>query len=241
MKLRILLLLCTYLFFAGTVSAQSDTSKKKLFNWGVRAGVNAPFVDMRKSQINGVKIEEPSTNSKMGLFISLFSRINFNRNYLQLETATHYTRYRMSPRPESVATTETSMYVEGITISNKIYSLDIPLLYGYNFIKQGPYELSFFAGPKLKYLYKRKSELSVPVPYKLIMDERIRPLTANFVLGLGTSISRFSIDFRYEFGITNLTHPTTYTLYKDGTMISEGGIYLKRGINLLSFSVGIIL
>ena len=101
--------------------------------------------------------------------------------------------------------------------------------------------MSFFAGPKLKYLYKKKSELSAPETYEFVMDEHIRPLTANFVLGLGTSISRFFIDFRYEFGITNLTHPTTYVLYKDGINISEGNIYLKRGINLLSFSIGIIL
>lgn len=241
MKLRLLFLFCTYLFFAGKISAQSDVSAKTRFNWGVRAGVNAPFVDMRESRINGVKIDEPSINSKMGLFISLFSRVNFNRHYLQLETATHYTRYRMTPRPESATATEPGIYVEGIMISNKIYSLDVPLLYGYNFVKQGPYKLSFFAGPKLKYLYKRKSELFVPKPYEFNMNERIRPLTANFVLGLGTSISRLSIDFRYEFGITNLTHPTTYTLYKDGTSISEGSIYLKRGINLLSFSIGIIL
>ena len=58
MRLYILFLFCTYLFFTGTVSAQSGMSPKKLFNWGVRIGVNAPFVDMRKSQINGIKIEE---------------------------------------------------------------------------------------------------------------------------------------------------------------------------------------
>lgn len=241
MRLYILFLFCIYLLFAGTISAQSDISKKNLFNWGIRVGVNAPFVDMRKSQINGIKIEEPSTNSKMGILISLFARTNFNRHYLQLETETHYMRYRMSPRPESVITDGSIGYMEGITIGNKIYSLDIPLLYGYNFIKQGPYELSFFAGPKLKYLYKKKSELSAPETYEFVMDEHIRPLTANFILGLGTSISRFFIDFRYEFGITNLTHPTTYILYKDGINISEGNIYLKRGINLLSFSIGIIL
>ena len=241
MRLYILFLFCTYLFFTGTVSAQSGMSPKKLFNWGVRIGVNAPFVDMRKSQINGIKIEEPSTNSKMGILISLFARTNFNKHYLQLEAETHYMRYRMSPRPESVITDGSIGYMEGITVGNRIYSLDIPLLYGYNFNKQGPYELSFFAGPKLKYLYKKKSELSAPETYEFVMDEHIRPLTANFVLGLGTSISRFFIDFRYEFGITNLTHPTTYVLYKDGINISEGNIYLKRGINLLSFSVGIIL
>lgn len=97
MRLYILFLFCTYLFFTGTVSAQSGMSPKKLFNWGVRIGVNAPFVDMRKSQINGIKIEEPSTNSKMGILISLFARTNFNRHYLQLEAETHYMRYRMSP------------------------------------------------------------------------------------------------------------------------------------------------
>ena len=241
MRSKILFLFCTYLFITGTVSAQSDTLKKDLFSWGIRAGVNAPFVDMRENQINGIKIEDPSSNSKMGILISLFSRINFNRHYLQLEAETYYMRYRMSPRPGTVITSEPNISINDITIGNKIYSLDIPLLYGYNFIKQSPYELSFFGGPKLKYLYKKKSEISVTEPYELIMDERIRPLTANFVLGLGTSISRFFIDFRYEFGITNLTRPTTYTFYKDGTNISEGSIYLKRGINLLSFSVGIIL
>ena len=100
MRLYILFLFCTYLFFTGTVSAQSGMSPKKLFNWGVRIGVNAPFVDMRKSQINGIKIEEPSTNSKMGILISLFARTNFNKHYLQLEAETHYMRYRMSPRPD---------------------------------------------------------------------------------------------------------------------------------------------
>ena len=155
MRLYILFLFCTYLFFTGTVSAQSGMSQKKLFNWGVRIGVNAPFVDMRKSQINGIKIEEPSTNSKMGILISLFARTNFNKHYLQLEAETHYMRYRMSPRPESVITDGSTGYMEGITVGNRIYSLDIPLLYGYNFIKQGPYELSFLPVQNLN-IYIRK-------------------------------------------------------------------------------------
>lgn len=70
------------------------------------------------------------------------------------------------------------------SIINRIYTLDIPLLYGYNFVKQGPYELAFFTGPKFKYILKENNHIdNYDIRYAITTDESLKPFTVNYLIG----------------------------------------------------------
>lgn len=228
------------LFCTWSVSAQQDIKPQKRFTWGVSAGANAPFVDMRKAMVGDRIIESPAVSTNVGYHVALFSRLNMNRHYLQLEASTHYTHINIHLKASYFASDlSPEIQQQTASVSNRTNSIDVPLLYGYRFVKQGPYELSFFAGPKIKYVFREKNRIDNESIYNIKLEAKQTPVTANFVLGLGTAISNLLLDFRYEFGITNIVNNVGYNLTMENQVI-EGDVYLKRGVNLLSFSIGFI-
>ena len=117
---------------------------------------------------------------------------------------------------------------EEAAISSKIRSFDVPVLYGYNFIKQGSYQMAVFAGPKLRLLLNRKSDI---IFYNFDEDdlrEELHRFSLSFTLGLSVAISPIFFDFRYDIGMLNLTKH-----------LSSGDVNYRRRDNVLSFSLGI--
>ncbi|MEG1574973.1 MAG: outer membrane beta-barrel protein, partial [Bacteroidales bacterium] len=181
--------------------------------------------------------ELPSNESGIGAMIAIFGRTNINRHYLQFEVGTSFYRNKTIfdiDKFNAATTIQTS-------INASAFTLDIPLLYGYNFVKKAPYELSLFAGPKMRYTYKYNDTPDNFGTYIFDINEPIHPITGSFIIGMATKISRFILDFRYEFAITVQSKPGTYYLYEGESLLSQGSIYMKRATNLLSFSLGVIL
>ena len=125
----LLMLLCCI----ASLSAQERDIPKERFNWGFRVGVNAPFVDIRSAKINDTPIELPSANSKIGFLASAFGRVNIQQHYLQLEAGINYLRSDIELQPEDFIPTLQPSNIKS-SIINRIYTLDIPLLYGYTFV-----------------------------------------------------------------------------------------------------------
>ena len=233
----LLMLLCCI----ASLSAQEQDIPKERFNWGFRVGVNAPFVDIRSAKINDTPIELPSANSKIGFLASAFGRVNIQQHYLQLEAGINYLRSDIELQPEDFIPTLQPSNIKS-SIINRIYTLDIPLLYGYNFVKQGPYELAFFTGPKFKYILKENNHIdNYDIRYAITTDESLKPFTVNYLIGVGVSISRLTLDFRYEFALTNIHSSGGYTLNSPDVAPTSNKLSIKRGINLLSFSLGFVL
>ena len=106
--------------------------------------------------VNGVPIDEVQNNYKIGYFGSLFMRINFDRHFLQPEISYNINRCNITfekPLPENAAS---GALPEEASITSSIHSIDIPVIYGYNFVKEGPYSLAVFGGPKVRYIWDRK-------------------------------------------------------------------------------------
>ena len=62
------------------------------------------------------------------------------------------------------------------SITSEIHSVDIPVIYGYNVIKEGPYSLAVFGGPKFRYIWNKKSEVTFENFDQQGIKERLRPL-----------------------------------------------------------------
>ena len=60
------------------------------------------------------------------------------------------------------------------------------------------------------------------------------------VVGLAVNLSNIFIDFRYEVGLHNFTESIIYDKAATEPPYNEGEMAIKRRLNVLSFSVGVI-
>ena len=201
-------------------------------NFGFKAGFTSSMFLVSRFSINGVPIDEVQNNYKIGYFGSLFMRINFDRHFLQPEISYHINRCNITfekPLPEGAAP---GKLPEEASIASSIHSIDIPVIYGYNFIKEGPYSLAVFGGPKVRYIWDRKSDIDFENFDQVNIRERLRPLNLSFTAGVSVTISRVFFDFRYDIGLHNISKSVTCDKPDDG-------IRFHRRDNVLSFSFGV--
>ena len=198
-------------------------------NWGAKAGFTAALSLVSDFSIGGTPIKEVQNGYKVGSLASVFMRVNIGRHFLQPEVSYNVNHCDISfykPQPEDLPLG--SGINEEASISSKIRSFDVPVLYGYNFIKQGSYQMAVFAGPKLRLLLNRKSDI---IFYNFDEDdlrEELHRFSLSFTLGLSVAISPIFFDFRYDIGMLNLTKH-----------LSSGDVNYRRRDNVLSFSLGI--
>jgi hypothetical protein len=124
-------------------------------------------------------------------------------------------------------------------INTQINGLELPIYYGYHILKEGPYGMSFYIGPKAKYVINEHSRYRFSnFPYSHI-EEQILPLNFSLMVGLGVSINRMFFDFSFEYGLHNISQGIK-SIDNDGTSHTQGIIFDRRK-NVLSFSFGLIL
>ncbi|MBO5721423.1 MAG: outer membrane beta-barrel protein [Bacteroidales bacterium] len=231
-------ILVLFLILPSSLFAKSiNENKKERFDFGIAISANAPFVNERKMYVNWVETNKPSNETKMAGNISIFGRVNIKKHYLQIETGNSFIRDIVTLDLKDFGYS-TNKYINS---KNFAITLDIPIIYGYNFIKKNKYELSLFGGPKMRYTYHNRENIEKLSGISFNINEDIHPITACCLIGMSARMSRLFVDFRYEFAITVHNKPGTYSLYENNVLISEGTFYAKRGINLLSFSLGVIL
>lgn len=138
----------------GTADEEHSRHRKETpVNFGFKGGFTSSLFLVSQFSVNGVPIDEVQNNYKIGYFGSLFMRINFDRHFLQPEISYNINRCNITfekPLPEDAAS---GARPEEASITSSIHSIDIPVIYGYNFIKEGPYSLAVFGGPKVRYIW----------------------------------------------------------------------------------------
>lgn len=209
----------------------------KDFNFGVRVGFNSSMYLVSDFKIKDVTIDEIQNNYKIGGFIALFGRFNLSRHYIQPEISYQVSRSEITF--DKLGSQHPEIEPDYASIHAKIYSIELPVLYGYNIIKKGPYGLSVFGGPKVKYLWKRKNKITFENFEQKDMKEELYPLALSAVLGVAVNISKIFFDFRYEQGLTNISKTVTYddmpALHDD-----SGNLVFRRRDAILSFSLGVM-
>lgn len=209
----------------------------KYFNFGIKAGFNSSMYLVSDFKIKDVTIDEIQNNYKIGGFIALFGRFNISRHYIQPEISYQISRSEITF--DKLGSQHPEIEPDYASIHAKIYSIEFPVLYGYNIIKKGPYELSAFGGPKVKYLWKQKNEITFENFEQKEMKEELHPLVLSAVLGVGVNISRIFFDFRYEQGLTNISKTVRYDDMPTPHDESNNIIFRRRDA-ILSFSLGVM-
>lgn len=212
-------------------------------NFGAKGGFTSSLFLVSDLTINGVIINEVQNNYKIGYFASLFMRINLDRHFLQPEISYTINRCNITfekPLPDNAPENAVG---ELASITSSIHSFEIPVMYGYNIIKQGPYNMAIFGGPKIRYIWDKKSKITFENFDQQEIVEELYPLNFSFTAGVSISISRIFFDFRYDIGLHNISKSISYRPAFDETVGDEvspiNQIRFHRRDNVLSFSLGV--
>lgn len=235
---KIFLLL--FMFFAGiSIQAQKFIQiDDKAFNFGAKVGFNSTSPIVNSLSIDDVEAENIRLQYKVGYQASIFCRINIDRFFIQPDLSWYRTEgeiFFSLPQVES-ADASTNIHTGNDLLKIRSASLELPVMIGYYLVKEGPYALSFMAGPKLKYNYKQR----YTTHFSELTNEYINdntPFGIGIATGLGVSIWRLFFEFTYEFGINQIESD-----FKDKSsqLPVERTISIDKRTNMMSFSLGFL-
>lgn len=235
-----LLLLFTLLILGMPAQAQTGKNGSKeepKINVGIKGGFNSSMYFTSRLQLDDVKMEDLQNNYKVGYFAALFFRVHIQRHFIQPELM--YNIYKGEIAFDKNQNKENTP-PDFAKLNSTIHSLELPILYGYSFVKSHPYGMALFIGPKLEYVWKHKTEEEFTGFGHSDIEEELHPFNVSSVIGLGVNIANIFFDFRYEIGFTNISKSITYEKYIEGEEFREKGIIINRHRNVLSFSLGVI-
>ena len=167
-------------------------------------------------KIKDVTIDEVQNNYKIGYFGALFMRINMKKHFIQPEVSYNVSKGEIVF--DKLGSQHPAVEPDYASVQSVLHSIDFPVLYGYNVVKKGPYGMSIFAGPKLRYLWGKRNEITFTNFDQKGIHEKLYPLNVSAVIGVGVNISRIFFDFRYEQGIRNISKSIVYdNINSDGS------------------------
>lgn len=225
--ITLLLCLCCMLTFA-------QQKGVALINYGVKGGFSSTIYEVNELSVAGSPINEFVAKSEISSFYTAFARINIKRHYLQTEASYNISNYSIEFSRDQWD--DTAQPHDKSIIGTKIIGLEVPFYYGYHILKEGPYGLSFYIGPKAKFVLTNYSRHTFEnSPYKEL-EESIYPINFSLMTGLGVNISRIFFDFSFEYGLHNISKE--FNTIDTENNFSTNSLIFNRRKNVLSFSIG---
>ncbi len=233
-----LFMLTAHLFGQDAYKRVERPNTKKV-NFGIKAGFNSSMFLVSDFRIRDVTIDDIQNNYEIGYFASFFMRINMKRHFLQPEVS--YNINRCEIEFDKLGSQHPDIEPNYATVRSTIHSIDFPILYGYNVVKEGPFGMSIFAGPKLRYIWGKQKDITFVNFDQNGIHERLYPFNASAVIGVGVNISRIFFDFRYDLGLFNISKSVTYdhSMPDSGVILRENMKFDRRDYTL-SFSLGVL-
>lgn len=228
---RIFLILTLCLCYTSLFAQQTGSP---LLNYGVKGGFSSTIYEVHELTVAKMPINNYMARSEISLFYTVFARVNVKRHYLQTELSNNISNYSIDFGSNQWKTSADTY--EKSSISTKIIGLEVPLYYGYHILKEGPYGLSVYIGPKAKFVltdYSRHVFDNFPYTH---IEESIHPVNFSLMTGLGISISPVFFDFSFEYGLHNISNGFVTTDIEGNQ--SRDNLVFNRRKNVLSFSVG---
>ena len=225
----------------GGQGSSSPERKEKVVNFGLKGGFTSSLFLVDDLTLGSITIDEFQNRYRIGFFASLFMRVNFGRHFLQPEVSYNINRSSLTfTLPEELGSSSSLTPGQEAFIETDIHSIDVPVLYGWNIIKEHPYQLAIFAGPKLRYIWGKKSKTNFNNLSRQQIDEQLRPLNVGLSLGVAVTIHPVFFDFRYDIALNNISKRVVYE-FPEGSSVngSEPHVKFDHRDNVLSFSLGI--
>ncbi|KAA6306854.1 hypothetical protein EZS27_041483, partial [termite gut metagenome] len=136
---------------------REDTGTKKI-NFGIKGGFNSSMYRVSDFVIKDITIDEVQNEYHVGYDASLFSRFNIKNHFIQLEVS--YNIRLCEIVFDKLGGLHPDIEPDYASIRSKIHNIGFPILYGYNIVKKGPYGMSVFGGPQLRYIWNKQNEIT---------------------------------------------------------------------------------
>lgn len=216
---------------------KADGQKSHKVNIGIKGGFNSSMYFTSHLQLGDQQISSTENWYKVGYWGAVFFRFNMHKHFIQPELTYNVSKGAIlfdinSAQPDAPT--------QNANVNTILRSFDLPIFYGYNFIKKEVYGMSFFVGPKISYVWKENSKTDFTGFYRQNLSEEFYPLQYSAVVGLGVNISKIFFDFRYEIGLHNISKSITYTSQTGNGFVTKDDVTINRHKNVLSFSVGVM-
>lgn len=236
--IAIFLLILTTPLFSQDIAIDNikTTVNDKKVNFGLKAGFSSTIYITNGFELNSKKIDTIQNIYKIGYNFSAFLRYNIAKHYIQTEVGYYINRAEIEfDKNQGTDNAEQ----DNAYVRSRLHSIDIPILYGYNFIKKGIYGMSFFIGPKVKFNLNGQHKISYSNLGVDNIEEKLYPVNFGATLGISVYISRVFFDFRYDQILHNISKSVSYSNPSGAAAVTN--VKLHRRDNMLSFSLGIIL
>ena len=225
------------ILIAGLICCCSIQAQRKSFrmtsgtiNWGLNVGINALSSSNFEVYQGDTKLDEASYRNKIGFTGSTFFRFNLGDLFLQPEATYYYSQEKISlgqlPDTENYYGSVRSAF----DVSH--HSLLVPVLAGYNIIKQGRYLFNVYLGPSFQYHYKTSFN---QMNSKFV--DTSPQYSINGIIGISYNISHIFFDFRYMINYPNTN--VNFNKIPDSPEFLKD-ISIKKNENMLSFSCGLM-
>ncbi len=225
-------------YSSNQISKNSSGPNTRRVNFGIKAGFNSSMFLVSEFKIKDVTIKDFQNNYEIGYFGAVFMRYNIRNHFIQPEVSYNISRCEITF--DKLGSQHPDIEPDYATINSKIHSIDIPLLYGFNIIKSGPYGMSIFLGPKLRCIWTQRNKITFDNFDQKGIYEQLHPFNISAVVGVGVNISRIFFDFRYEQGLHNISRSVIYDNINPDGSIGVSNMTLNRREQVLSFSLGLM-
>lgn len=225
----------------GEIRRSNLAFQNKTFNLGATIGFNSIFPIVESITIDDVEAENIRLIYKVGVQASVFGRINMDHFFVQPNLSWQHSEgdiyFDVPITGSSVQSTATEATIRSAHLKMSKQSLRVPVYIGYHIVREGPYALSFLAGPTLKYNYSVTYEsLSTDIVHEYISESS--PFGLNMGMGISVQIWQLFFDFSYEFGLNETG--SNFRNRQGNSLLSNNKVQINKHTNVMSFSLGII-
>lgn len=222
-------------FAANPEQADKVNNESQLVSYGFKIGFDATSLYMDNIVVDGHWIERYNRDSQIGLNLTLFTRFNFSKFYLQTGAIANYSRAAISFDKNSWNSELTEENPAAFSMEG--YCMDVPVQFGYNIIKDGEYSMALFCGPRIRIPLKNTYNTTFINFDKENIKEEVEDFITTISFGLNCTIVRTFFDIEYDLGLTNISREIKYS---DISQINSNEIVMNRRHGTFSFSVGMI-
>lgn len=215
-----LVLLFLSLAIGGSLMAQ-------LPNFGIRGGLTTSKLTTNLS-------ENFSSDNKLGYQGGVFVRLNLGKLYIQPELIYNHRSTKLEYEVTPVADNENQKV--GVRSDMKIGTFDIPVLVGFKLFDTKLMNLRVFAGPNISFETNKSLSYEyttndgenisgdVPDDQRLSVDD-FNKTTWYLQAGAGVDVLFFTLDVRYEKGLSDMFEGNVYDL---------GSVNVKNNVWLIT-------
>jgi len=203
--------LLALVLITGMIYAQGPLS------FGIKVGMNLaslPTTGSTNSLVSSI-----TSKGMYGYQAGIFLRITIKKIIIQPEL---YFSLKGGDITYNLSKPDSASLVNSITKKVRLYNVDIPIMFGYNFIDNALFKFRVMAGPVASLNLDKTISINTAGVHDNLDKTDLNNLMWNLQAGLGIDVWKLTLDVRYEYGLNALNKGTTEKTKSNSYMVSVG-------------------